>query len=72
MGQNQKSGQFICYLYRSSLAAIYILREIREAGFALLDLIEPRPIDEARAAAPRFYAVHARIPLFMILELAAA
>jgi hypothetical protein len=23
MGQNQKSGQFICYLYRSSLAAIY-------------------------------------------------
>ena len=23
MGQNVKSGQFICYLYRSSLAAIY-------------------------------------------------
>ena len=61
--------EFDVVYYHKPLSAI--LREIREAGFALLDLIEPQPIDEARAAAPRFYAVHARIPLFMILELAA-
>jgi hypothetical protein len=49
-----------------------ILREIRESGFVLLDFIEPQPTDEARAAAQNFYAVHSRIPLFMVLELAVA
>jgi hypothetical protein len=49
-----------------------ILRDVWKAGFVLLDLVEPQPADEARAAAPGFYAVHSRMPLFMILELAIA
>jgi hypothetical protein len=62
--------EFDVVFYHKPLAEI--LREIRESGFVLIDLVEPQPTDEARAVAQNFYAVHSRIPLFMILELAIA
>jgi hypothetical protein len=68
--QDRWLDEFDVAFYHKPLSEI--LRELREAGFVLLDLVEPQPTDEARATAPSFCAVHSRIPLFMILELAIA
>ncbi|MDK9702394.1 MAG: class I SAM-dependent methyltransferase [Sulfuritalea sp.] len=46
-----------------------IFRDILDAGFLLLDFLEPRPTPEAETEAPSFWAIHSRIPLFMIFEL---
>ena len=34
-----------------------------------MDLREPKPIPEAKEAAPNFYEIHQKIPIFMIFEL---
>jgi len=42
---------------------------VRKGGFKVTDMCEPKPIPEARIAAPNFWEIHQKIPLFMILEL---
>ena len=46
-----------------------ILKNITEAGFAMGECIEPKPLEEAKAKKKNFYTVHQKIPLVMILKL---
>lgn len=46
-----------------------IIREILKSGFQINDFLEPKPSDSIKKERPDFYAVHQKIPLFMIFEL---
>jgi ubiquinone/menaquinone biosynthesis C-methylase UbiE len=46
-----------------------IIRDIVASDFEILDLVEPMPINEAAVEQPGFWAIHSKIPLFMIFEL---
>ena len=45
------------------------MREILDAGFEIVDFIEPKAIIKARKAKMNFWKIHQKIPLFMIFEL---
>lgn len=42
------------------------LRLIREAGLELIDFVEPAAIPEAKELDPEYWAIHSKIPQFMI------
>jgi SAM-dependent methyltransferase len=46
-----------------------IVRDIVSSGLVIRDLVEPSPIKEAENEQPGFWAIHSKIPLFMIFEL---
>jgi SAM-dependent methyltransferase len=46
-----------------------ILKNILDSGFIIKDFIEPKPVEEAKAKKPNFWAIHQKIPLFMIFKL---
>ncbi|HKF46746.1 MAG TPA: class I SAM-dependent methyltransferase [Terracidiphilus sp.] len=46
-----------------------ILKEIRDSGFEVVDLIEPKPLASLKKVAEDDYALYNRIPLFMVFEL---
>lgn len=56
----------VTYFHRPFSA---IMRDILDSGMALMDIIEPMPIEEAAAENPSFWEIHRKIPLFMIIEL---
>lgn len=43
--------------------------EIKKSGFELLDLIEPKTIGKCKRVDPQYYALHQKVPLFIIFEL---
>ena len=43
-----------------------MLRDIREAGFELLDMQEPKATSEAKKTDPAFWEIRQKIPLFVI------
>lgn len=53
--------------YHNSLSTIF--RAVREAGFFVDELIEPRPLIECQKEFPDFYELAQRVPLFMLLRL---
>lgn len=55
--------------YHRPLGAI--IKDISVAGLTLRTFLEPSPIPEAEAINPGFFAIHSKIPLFMIFELEA-
>lgn len=46
-----------------------MIRDVKESGWYLNDLIEPLPIEKAKYELPDFYEVHSKIPLFMIFSI---
>lgn len=46
-----------------------ILKNIRNSNFEIEDFIEPKPVPAARTKAPAFWAIHQKIPVFMIFKL---
>lgn len=46
-----------------------IMRDVLTSGLRIVDFVEPAPVAEAEHAAPGFWAIHSRIPLFIIFEL---
>lgn len=46
-----------------------IIKEIRNTGFELLDLVEPKALPESKKQDPKFWAIHQKITEFMIFEL---
>lgn len=46
-----------------------MLREIRESGFVINDLLEPKAIKAAVKVRSDFYEIHQKIPLFLVFEL---
>ncbi|MES2953191.1 MAG: class I SAM-dependent methyltransferase [Patescibacteria group bacterium] len=47
-----------------------MLRDIRDAGFEIIDMQEPRAIYEAKEKDPAFWAGHQKIPLFVLFHVA--
>ncbi len=48
-----------------------LLRDIRDSGFTLLDVIEPLPTEGAKAKKKNFWLAHQKIPQFVIFRLKA-
>jgi hypothetical protein len=46
-----------------------MIRDIIKIGFVISDFIEPKPLKSVIKEKPDFYAIHSKIPLFMIFEL---
>ncbi len=46
-----------------------IINEIGSSGFTLKEFIEPKPIEEAKQKRYNFWAIHQKIPFFMIFKL---
>lgn len=46
-----------------------IIKEIRSAGFELLDIMEPKAQIESKTQNPKFWEIHQKITEFMIFEL---
>jgi len=46
-----------------------IVKEITSANFELIDIVEPKALDESKSDNPKFWEIHQKIPEFMILEL---
>lgn len=46
-----------------------IIKEIVSAGFELIDIVEPKALDESKANNQKFWEIHQKIPEFMIFEL---
>ncbi len=59
--------EFSVSYYHRPLADI--MRDIRSTSFQIVDFIEPKPIATVRKKDAAFWAIHQKIPLFMIFEL---
>jgi len=46
-----------------------IMKEIVSSGFEVVDIVEPKALDESKKDNPIFWEVHQKIPEFMIFEL---
>jgi SAM-dependent methyltransferase len=53
--------------YNRSLSEMF--KVFKENGFEVVNLLEPKPTEEAKTVIPDFYDVHSKIPLFVIWEL---
>lgn len=53
--------------YHRPLSAI--IKDITKTGFEILDIVEPKALDESKKRYKKFWEIHRRIPEFMILEL---
>ncbi|MEK7615629.1 MAG: methyltransferase domain-containing protein [Patescibacteria group bacterium] len=60
-------GDFQVTYYHKPLSEI--MKEIREAGFEIVDFLEPKATEGAKKLKPSFYEIHQKIPMFMIFEL---
>lgn len=46
-----------------------IIKEITSSGFEILDIVEPKALDESKKDNPKFWEIHQKIPEFVIFEL---
>jgi len=53
--------------YHRSLSTI--IKEIVTSEFELLDIVEPKALDESKKDNPKFWEIHQKVPEFMIIEL---
>lgn len=48
-----------------------LVRDIRDSGFTLIDMLEPKPTDGTKAKKKNFWLAHQKIPQFVIFRLRA-
>ncbi len=59
--------EFHVSYYHRPLSAI--IKDIRDSGFVISDILEPKPLASVIEENSNFYAIYGKIPLFMIFEL---
>lgn len=52
--------------YHRSLATVF--RDMKTTGFELLDMVEPKALDESKQDNPHFWEIHQKVPEFLILK----
>lgn len=61
----QKPHNYPTITYWNRPISLY-LRVIRESGFTLLDFVEPSVVPEVKEIDSEYYAIHSKIPQFMV------
>lgn len=46
-----------------------LIKDIVDSDFSLLDIVEPKALDEARQKHKKFWEIHQRVPEFMVFEI---
>lgn len=60
-------GEFPVTYYNRPISAM--LKDIRESGFEVIDMLEPKATELAKEKNLNFYTIHQTIPLFILFEL---